>query len=637
MIRQVFACYVMCSAVAIAILCTWLLLRKTLWDRYRGESRLFFWVLLAAFLIFPSGLITVAPKGASATGQVVYQSEKLLAESDIKVEARVLASNMSSSTSLDSEVHETRKPSQSEVMGFAAFIWISGVFVALMFEMISYLFFRRKVRRWGVHANSEMIKGTMDEVSHDMHVTRNVDIIVLSGLQSPCLSGLLRPCILLPREDYSHEEARLILKHEFTHYRKRHLWIKAFFLLARALHWFNPFVYVAWRYADADMECCCDEIMLSGENTRSRKKYMETLLNTINDQKAPHFTIMYARKNLIKERFEHIMNYEKKRKCVGFLSVMAAVIVLGSILAGCGVKEMEKKREDQVITSLGNFVNDFNGTIAGERTINLDQYMSNANLKRFSEMMLEYEKKQEAANQNAVNYGAENEFNNASCSKLKGDIYCATLQFENEGSGLTGQFLVELHGNGIDILDFYFGTPDGFDTITTGHLSERKVDDPERWNDEEWVTSVFGKAPSSWEYPIQPGSEEWSSMEITEAVAKLGVPGETVDAMTTQTLCETVLSYPLIDSIFAYDDTHFGITATKGGFYALDAFLQRKDAVSCLDDALSEAEAKLPGADENERLRIEDRKLIIKVLKNYITGEDYDRSSEREKKIMFSY
>ena len=142
---------------------------------------------------------------------------------------------------------------------------------------------------------------------------------------------------------------------------------------------------------------------------------------------------------------------------------------------------------------------------------------------------------------------------------------------------------------------------------------------------------------SPWEYPIQPGSEEWSSLEITEAVAKLDVPREVVDAMTTQALCKTVLSYPLIDNIFAYDDAHFGITATKGSFYALDAFLQREEAVSCLDDALSEAEAKLAGADEDERLKLEDRKLVIKVLKDYVTGEDYDHSSEGEKKISISY
>lgn len=36
-----------------------------------------------------------------------------------------------------------------------------------------------------------------------------------------------------------------------------------------------------------------------------------------------------------------------------------------------------------------------------------------------------------------------------------------------------------------------FGTKDGVDTISTGHHAERKVDNPNLWNEEDWVMSVF--------------------------------------------------------------------------------------------------------------------------------------------------
>lgn len=39
-------------------------------------------------------------------------------------------------------------------------------------------------------------------------------------------------------------------------------------------------------------------------------------------------------------------------------------------------------------------------------------------------------------------------------------------------------------------MDFYFGTKDGVDTISTGHHTERKVDNPNLWNEEDWVMSV---------------------------------------------------------------------------------------------------------------------------------------------------
>ncbi|MBR4606493.1 MAG: M56 family metallopeptidase [Lachnospiraceae bacterium] len=491
MICSFFVCYFICSVEASAILCAWLIFRKKFWNRYQGQGRLFFWILLAAFLSFPIGIISARTK----EDLVPYQRSRLLTNSSEEIIGGESFVTVSSPVASETGVHRPALPNLVQLLEIVSYIWILGVFASLIFEGIGCFFFRRKIRRWGKMADSDVIKNVMNKVSHDENVGRVLNVLILKDLPSPCLAGLLRPFVLLPRENYSTEEARLIIKHELTHYRKKHLWIKTLFLLARSLHWFNPLIYWAWQYADADMENCCDEIMLAGESMHSRKKYMETLLGTIEGHKVSNYIITYTRKNLIKERFAHIQNFDHKRRCSSLICMMVVMIVLGNILVGCGVNKMEKSRERQIVTQLSSFINDFNGTIAEEASINLEQYISNSNLKRFSERMIEYEKKQEAENLNAINYGANNIFKNATCSKLSGDVYYVTLQFEYDGSGMKGQFLVELKRGKIDILDFYFGMPDGFDTITTGHLAERKLENPDLWNDNKWVASVFEKMP----------------------------------------------------------------------------------------------------------------------------------------------
>ncbi len=125
-----------------------------------------------------------------------------------------------------------------------------------------------------------------------------------------------------------------------------------------------------------------------------------------------------------------------------------------------------------------------------------------------------------------------------------------------------------------------------------------------------------------WVYPIQLGSNEWKSMDITDAVALLDIPENIVDAMTTTALFESVISYPLIDGIFAYDNTYMGINAIRGRFYALDMFLLRKDALDILESELESLDVLIKDADENEKSELEQKRILVQCLWNYIGKED---------------
>ncbi|MDE7251851.1 MAG: hypothetical protein K2O32_02780 [Acetatifactor sp.] len=146
--------------------------------------------------------------------------------------------------------------------------------------------------------------------------------------------------------------------------------------------------------------------------------------------------------------------------------------------------------DERVVIFAQDFIDQFNGTIAGSEEITLTEYIGNSNLLAFAEKMILLTKRQDELGMNAVIYGAENEFNDVKCEEIEKDIYYVKTQFRYEGSGMTCQLIIKKTEDDLEIMDFYFGTKDGVDTISTGHHAERKVDNPNLWNEEDWVMSV---------------------------------------------------------------------------------------------------------------------------------------------------
>lgn len=58
---------------------------------------------------------------------------------------------------------------------------------------------------------------------------------------------------------------------------------------------------------------------------------------------------------------------------------------------------------------------------------------------------------------------------------------------------MTCRMLITSENKSLKLVDLYFGNKDGVDTFATGHSAVRKVDNPDLWNDEEWVRDVFDK------------------------------------------------------------------------------------------------------------------------------------------------
>ena len=59
--------------------------------------------------------------------------------------------------------------------------------------------------------------------------------------------------------------------------------ILAFVLLS--VYWFNPLMYIAYRFFSKDLEMACDEMVIKGMTADEKEKYALSLLNCANKNK----------------------------------------------------------------------------------------------------------------------------------------------------------------------------------------------------------------------------------------------------------------------------------------------------------------------------------------------------------------
>jgi beta-lactamase regulating signal transducer with metallopeptidase domain len=154
-------------------------------------------------------------------------------------------------------------------------------------------------------------------------------------ISSPVLIGFFNPSILLPEKPIPSDELDYIFRHELTHYKRGDLFMNLLVLLVSAIHWFNPFVYFMAKAIRADCEAACDEKVVAGSCTDTRRRYGETIIafiGTKNTGSPVLSTYFYGGSNNMKKRLTSIMDTGRKNKWLALLCVMA--VIFSTILSG---------------------------------------------------------------------------------------------------------------------------------------------------------------------------------------------------------------------------------------------------------------------------------------------------------------
>ncbi len=217
-------------------------------------------------------------------------------------------------------------PGQS-LWQIVAAVWIAGILIFLAYHVIKHCRFLKLTSRWSENVTDEQTLTLFRNLEAQMGLTDHINLQVCDSIGSPMLIGFVRPCILLPKAEFAEEELRFILKHELVHYKRKDLWYKCLILIANAVHWFNPFVYLMAKAIDVQCELSCDEEVVRGTGADTRQYYCETIISVIRYQSkrktalSSHF---YGGKKGMKDRIFSIMDMSKKK---AGLSILCGVII----------------------------------------------------------------------------------------------------------------------------------------------------------------------------------------------------------------------------------------------------------------------------------------------------------------------
>ena len=74
------------------------------------------------------------------------------------------------------------------------------------------------------------------------------------------------------------ERMGMVLRHEFNHLKRKHPWMKGIFTCGLVLHWWNPLIWLAYKYTCLDLEMDCDRFTLEQLSPQNCREYAKTLV-----------------------------------------------------------------------------------------------------------------------------------------------------------------------------------------------------------------------------------------------------------------------------------------------------------------------------------------------------------------------
>jgi beta-lactamase regulating signal transducer with metallopeptidase domain len=191
-------------------------------------------------------------------------------------------------------------------------IWAAGVIAIAGWLAISQWRLRRTIAL-GACMRDEALQQLCDWAAARLGLTQRVPVRIEPGMSTVAVCGWWKPLLLAPHDlsaRFSTGQLRGMLLHEMAHVRRRDvLWTWVALGLC-ALHWFNPFAWLALRRFHADRELVCDAAAVEALAPAARRDYGEALLLCLRlapAASAPALAPFFRRFSELQQRLQNIM------------------------------------------------------------------------------------------------------------------------------------------------------------------------------------------------------------------------------------------------------------------------------------------------------------------------------------------
>ena len=204
---------------------------------------------------------------------------------------------------------EENDPEQISIESLIGFIWLAGLSILFGHMLYSYFALKRKLR---------------------LSVVFEDNIWLAENIDMPMVFGLIRPQIYLPLS-MEFESLTYIIAHEKMHVKRKDSLIKMFVYVVCLVHWFNPFIWIAYFLFGSDLEKSCDEEVIRTMSKEKRKEYAYALLhiasgNGFRKRRVFAAPICFDEGN-VKSRIRNIMQYKYTVPGIGAVVVIVTLVL----------------------------------------------------------------------------------------------------------------------------------------------------------------------------------------------------------------------------------------------------------------------------------------------------------------------
>ncbi|MCL1975113.1 MAG: M56 family metallopeptidase [Firmicutes bacterium] len=205
------------------------------------------------------------------------------------------------------------------------YLWLAGACVLALYFLITHW------RCQNTYKISLPIENRFIEEWLQVHpLRRKIHIRQSDNINAPLTYGILKPVILLPGSTDWQDETGLayVLAHEYVHIQRFDTLYKWILVGILSMHWFNPFVWLMYIFANRDIELTCDEMVVQTFGEKMKSVYALMLISL--GEKRGIFMGLCSNfsKNSVEERVVSIMKTKKN----SVAKTLVALILISSIV-----------------------------------------------------------------------------------------------------------------------------------------------------------------------------------------------------------------------------------------------------------------------------------------------------------------
>ena len=189
----------------------------------------------------------------------------------------------------------------------------------------------------------------IEELVNSFRLKRQVQIYINDGIKVPITYGVLHPKIIIQSQVLENDNLlKYIIIHEMIHIKKFDIVFTHVKNLIACLYWYNPFVLLASRYMEDDLELLCDKLVIQkvGDTVKNRKEYCLSMLQLIELKEIQEKSVLKLHPT--KERMIIMKSWKRGLSGIGTL-------ILVMILSITVLVDIKVHGKEQVISNVTPF------------------------------------------------------------------------------------------------------------------------------------------------------------------------------------------------------------------------------------------------------------------------------------------